>query len=60
MQECRQCRAALAEALDAVCRFVEPTGGMAAIGSLDDAVATLAGQAGTIVTVERSVTEHPG
>jgi carbamate kinase len=36
--------------VDAVCRFVELTGGMAAIGSLDDAVAILAGQAGTVVT----------
>ena len=36
--------------VDAVCRFVELTGGVAAIGSLDDAVAILAGQAGTIVT----------
>lgn len=36
--------------VDAVCRFVELTGGMAAIGSLDDAAAILAGGAGTIVT----------
>ena len=36
--------------VDAVCRFVELTGGMAAIGSLDDAAAILAGEAGTIVT----------
>jgi carbamate kinase len=36
--------------VDAVCRFVELTGGMAAIGSLDDATAILAGRAGTIVT----------
>jgi carbamate kinase len=33
-----------------VCRFVELTGGMAAIGSLDDAVDILAGKSGTIVT----------
>jgi carbamate kinase len=47
----------LAEALDAdmlgpkveaVCRFVELTGGTAAIGSLRDAI--LAGKAGTVVT----------
>ena len=31
--------------VDAVCRFVELTGGMAAIGSLDDAAAILAGRA---------------
>jgi carbamate kinase len=36
--------------VDAVCRFVELTGGMAAIGSLDDAAAILRGEAGTIVT----------
>jgi carbamate kinase len=36
--------------VDAVCRFVELTGSMAAIGSLDDAVAILAGESGTIVT----------
>jgi carbamate kinase len=36
--------------VDAVCRFVELTGGMAAIGSLDDATVILAGDAGTIVT----------
>lgn len=36
--------------VDAVCRFVELTGGMAAIGSLDDAAAILRGAAGTIVT----------
>ena len=36
--------------VDAVCRFVELTGGMAAIGSLDDVAAILRGEAGTIVT----------
>jgi carbamate kinase len=36
--------------VDAVCRFVELTGGMAAIGSLDDATEILAGRRGTIVT----------
>ncbi len=36
--------------VDAVCRFVELTGDMAAIGRLEDAVAILAGRAGTIVT----------
>ena len=36
--------------VDAVCHFVELTGGVAAIGSLDDAVGILAGEAGTIVT----------
>jgi carbamate kinase len=36
--------------VDAVCRFVELTGDMAAIGRLEDAVAILDGDAGTIVT----------
>ncbi|GGS86652.1 carbamate kinase [Nonomuraea spiralis] len=36
--------------VDAVCRFVETTGDMAAIGSLDDAEDILTGSAGTIVT----------
>lgn len=36
--------------VDAVCRFVEVTGGMAAIGRLEDALAILDGTAGTIVT----------
>jgi carbamate kinase len=35
--------------VDAVCRFVERTGGFAAIGALDDADAILRGEAGTIV-----------
>ena len=36
--------------VDAVCRFVELTGDMAAIGRLEDATAMIAGKAGTIVT----------
>ncbi len=36
--------------VDAVCRFVELTGDMAAIGRLEDAVAIINGDAGTIVT----------
>lgn len=36
--------------VEAACRFVELTGGMAAIGTLDDAAAILRGEAGTIVT----------
>jgi carbamate kinase len=35
--------------VDAVCRFVEHTGGFAAIGALHDAEAILAGDAGTVV-----------
>ncbi len=36
--------------IDAVCRFVEVTGDMAAIGRLEDVTAILEGEAGTIVT----------
>jgi carbamate kinase len=36
--------------VNAVCRFVEVTGGMAAIGGLEDAADVLSGRAGTIVT----------
>ena len=36
--------------VDAACRFVERTGGTAAIGRLEDAVDVLLGKAGTIVT----------
>ncbi|MCY0944509.1 carbamate kinase [Streptomyces antarcticus] len=36
--------------VEAVCRFVELTGDMAAIGSVDEVVGILAGNAGTIVT----------
>lgn len=41
--------------VDAVCRFVERTGGIAAIGSLTDAGAVLAGTSGTRVTCRRPV-----
>jgi carbamate kinase len=36
--------------VEAACRFVEVTGGMAAIGNLDEAAAILDGKSGTIVT----------
>jgi carbamate kinase len=36
--------------IEAACRFVESTGGIAAIGALEDANAILAGNAGTTVT----------
>ncbi len=38
--------------VEAVCRFVEVTGNMAAIGRLEDAVAILRGDAGTIITAD--------
>ncbi|MGW6982831.1 carbamate kinase [Streptomyces sp. NPDC054932] len=48
--------------VDAVCRFVELTGGMAAIGALEDARAILDGVAGTVVTPSGSYREarHDG
>jgi carbamate kinase len=39
--------------VEAACRFVEATGGMAAIGRLDDAQALLDGTAGTVVAPSR-------
>jgi carbamate kinase len=38
--------------IEAVCRFVEATGKMAAIGQLGDAEALLRGDVGTVVAVE--------
>jgi carbamate kinase len=45
--------------VDAVCRFVELTGGVAAIGRLEDAAAIVAGSAGTIVTPSGEYSGHP-
>jgi carbamate kinase len=36
--------------VEAVCKFVETTGDMAAIGALSDAAQILSGKAGTIIT----------
>lgn len=41
--------------VEAACRFAERTGGLAAIGSLDDAEAILAGRAGTRISLEPAV-----
>jgi carbamate kinase len=38
--------------VNAVCRFVERTGGFAAIGPLADAAAVLAGEQGTMVRTD--------
>ncbi len=46
--------------IDAVCRFVERTGGVAAIGALEDAGRILAGEAGTIVTPTGYFRGHGG
>ena len=43
--------------VEAVCRFVELTGGMAAIGRLEDAAAILRGEAGTVVTADGTYPE---
>jgi carbamate kinase len=43
--------------VEAACRFVEATGGTAAIGSLEDAVRIVAGEAGTAVTLHPSSSE---
>jgi carbamate kinase len=45
--------------VDAACRFVERTGGLAAIGALDDAEAILAGRAGTQISVELAPARDP-
>ena len=37
--------------VEAACRFVEHTGGVAAIGALDEAEAVAAGEAGTRVSI---------
>jgi carbamate kinase len=39
--------------VDAACRFVEATGGTAAIGALEDATKIVAGLAGTLVVPAR-------
>jgi carbamate kinase len=41
----------------AACQFVEETGRMAVIGSIDDTVALVHGEAGTVVTLEAEVIE---
>ncbi len=47
----------MAPKVEAVCRFVELTGDMAAIGRMDEAAAILEGAAGTIVTPDG---QYPG
>jgi carbamate kinase len=42
--------------VEAACRFVEATGGTAGIGALEDAVAILAGTAGTTITPSKKLT----
>jgi carbamate kinase len=45
--------------VEAVCRFVELTGDMAAIGRLEDAMAIVRGEAGTVVTPSGVYPEQP-
>lgn len=40
----------MAPKVEAACEFVRKTGGMAAIGALQDAMALLQGEAGTMIT----------
>jgi len=44
----------MAPKVEAVCRFVEQTGGVAGIGQLGEAIAILEGRAGTVVTSRQS------
>ena len=46
--------------VEAACRFVERTGGSAAIGSLDDAAAVARGEAGTQITATGRGEPEPG
>jgi carbamate kinase len=45
--------------VEGACRFVEATGGMAAIGRLTDAVRLLGGEAGTIVLSNKPAAAPP-
>jgi carbamate kinase len=47
LREMRFPAASMAPKVEAACRFVEETGGVAAIGALEDAAAMLDGRAGT-------------
>jgi carbamate kinase len=47
--------ASMAPKVRAACSFVEQTGGMAAIGSIADPAALLAGEAGTIVSLDAAL-----
>ena len=49
---CRFASGSMQPKVDAACHFVEATGGMAGIGSLQDAAAILSGDRGTIVRAE--------
>jgi carbamate kinase len=44
----------MAPKIDAACRFVQATGGTAAIGALTDAIAVLRGERGTQITADRA------
>jgi carbamate kinase len=54
LRACRFAAGSMGPKVEAACRFVEATGGRAAIGALADAAAILGGQAGTTVAPARS------
>jgi len=53
LREMRFAAGSMGPKAEAACRFVEATGGMAAIGALEDAAAMLDGHAGTCVRLAR-------
>jgi carbamate kinase len=54
LRACRFAAGAMGPKVEVACRFVEATGGRAAIGALGDAAAIVRGQAGTTVASSRS------
>jgi carbamate kinase len=54
LRACRFAAGSMGPKVEAACRFVEATGGRAAIGALTDAAAILRGQAGTTVAPAQS------
>jgi carbamate kinase len=54
LRACRFAAGSMGPKVEAACRFVEATGGRAAIGALADAAAILRGQAGTTVAPAQS------
>jgi carbamate kinase len=54
LRACRFAAGAMGPKVEAACRFVEATGGRAAIGALADAAAIVRGQAGTTLAPAQS------
>jgi hypothetical protein len=59
LRACRFPAGSMGPKVEAACRFVEATGGWAAIGALADAAAILSGQAGTTVAPARNEDASP-